>query len=242
MATEPLVPTGEDIKQPPDDAKPEPEVATPEESTQEAEASADKPANKTLERMDRRIAKRTADFYREKSRADAAETRLKELEAKESEPTGKEDPRELAREIARAQVYSEKANAIVEKGTEQNKDFISVLRDLSTEVGEFVQKSGLPTPFMEAVLEVSEDPAKLLYHLGKNPDLAEGLSELSPYKLAKKLDRIEREISEASKPKTSSAPKPLEPLKGQGTVVKDPADMTDAEFNAWRRKQIAARH
>ena len=73
-----------------------------------------------------------------------------------------------------------------------------------------------------------------------NPDIAEELADLSLPRQVRKLTLIEQELADKAKPRTSNAPKPLDPVKPQGGS-KDPSAMTDAEFRAWRRAQIAAR-
>jgi DNA-binding MarR family transcriptional regulator len=94
---------------------------------------------------------------------------------------------------------------------------------------------------MEAVLEVADKPTELLYHLGKNPDIAEDLSGLSPYKLAQKLTRIEAELKESGSKKTSSAPKPLQEVRGSASNSRALADLEDKDFVKRRREQIASR-
>ena len=88
---------------------------------------------------------------------------------------------------------------------------------------------------MEVVLEVADKPTELLYYLGKNPDIAADLTELSPTRLAKKLDRIERDLVESSKPVTSKAPKPLETVKSQASSGPRPDGSYD-DFLKWRKQ------
>lgn len=225
---------------------------TPEVVAPEAEAEAtEKPdegdeSDKALKRMQRRIDKRTADVYRERARAEQLAQRLAELEAKgngEAPTAAKEtDVERLVEERATAKAFAETANRIVETGTKQNSDFVDALKDLASEVGEFVQRNGKPSPFMEVVLEVSDEPTKLLYHLGKNPDIAAELADLSPIKLAKRLDRIERELGESSKPKTSNAPKPLEPVRAKAAPNSGLDEgLSDAEWIKRREAEIRAR-
>jgi hypothetical protein len=166
-----------------------------------------------------------------------------ELEARGSEVQGERDtdPVVLAKEIARVERFTEQANSIYKEGVKAHTDYTDALKALAVEVGPFVQKNGTPSPFMEVVLEVAENPTELLYQLGKNPDLAEELADLSPIKQAKRLARIESELTDKSKPKPGNAPKPIEALKPKSSSDKDPSKMTDAEFAKWRREQIKSR-
>ena len=214
-----------------------PEVTAPEAEVEaQAEPEGDE-ADKALKRMQRRIDKRTADVYRERARAEQLAQRLAELEAKGTgeQPEAKvQDVDSLVEERVSILAFADKANSIVETGTKKHSDFVDTLKDLAKEVGEFVQRNGKPSQFMEVVLEVADDSAALLYYLGKNPEIASELADLSPLKLAKRLDRIERELGEASKPKTSNAPKPLEPVKAKST---DSGLSSDLPVDEWMRRR-----
>ena len=223
-----------------------PEVVTPEvDPTQQTSETPEDEAAKSLKRMQRRIDKRTADVYRERAEKEQLAQRITELESRlqpQQEPAI--DPKQLqsevqkqAREIARLQVVNEKCNAIAAQGKKEFPDFDAALSGLAAEAGALFDARGRPLPLMDVILE-ADAPAKLLHYLGTNPDVAAELADLTPTQLARRLDRIEREMT--SKPKTSNAPKPLEPVKGHAGS-KDPSQMTDAEFAAWRREQIKKR-
>lgn len=219
-----------------------PEVATPEAAEVEAESVSD--TDKSLKQMQRRIDKRTADVYRERAQNEQLRARLAELEAK-SGPTektqqGEANPVELAREISRIERFTEKSNSLVAEGAKKHTDYMDALKDLSAEVGSFVERNGAPSPFMDVVLEVSDKPAELLYHLGKNPDIAADLADLSPIKLAKRLARIESELTDKATPKTSNAPKPLEPVKGKASDSELGPGLSDAEWFKRREAQLKA--
>jgi len=97
----------------------------------------------------------------------------------------------------------------------------------------------------EAIAE-SEDGPALAYHLGKNPEIAADIANLSPFAAARELGRIEeRLIAEREKAKAtavSKAPPPPPKVEGLNPQVdKDPSNMTDKEFKKWREKQIANR-
>lgn len=250
MSTDPQVSPGTETQ------NPAPATETPELVTQETavetehdgsppEEGGDE-ADKALKRMQRRIDKRTADVYRTKAENEQLRLRLAELEAKSGRPEETQDrdsadPIVLAKEIARVERFNEAANKLVAEGSKKHTDYRQALETLAAEVGPFVTKKGLPSSFMEAVLEVSEKPAELLYHLGKNPEIAEELADLSPMKLAKRLDRIELELAESGKKKASSAPKPLQEVRGSSSSSRALADLEDKDFVKRRREQIANR-
>ena len=217
----------------------EAEAKDEESKTEPVEPEEDE-ASKSLKRMQRRIDKRTADVYRTRAENEQLKARLAEVESKsgsEERPQEQTDPRVLAKEIARIERFTEQANSIVAQGNKSHPDYMTALQELSREVGDFVKPDGAPSAFMEVVLEVVDKPAALLYHLGKNPDLAEELSGLSPLKLAKQLDRIERELEDKSTQKPSKAPKPLEAVKVVSIRAGEPSD-TDS-IDDWVRKERA---
>ncbi len=222
-----------------------PEVAAPEIDTEaEAKSESKSDDDKSLERMNRRIAKRTADYYRERARAEALAEELQRLTAgAQSERTEATpvDLDRLAEEKAAIRVFAEKANSIVEKGQRKNTDFMDVVRDLESEVGPFVLRDGKPSAFMETVLDVADDPVELMYYLGKKPDVAAELADLSPRKLAIRLDRIQRDMSESSKPKTSKAPQPLDPVKPKSSDNGLSSDLPVDEWMRRREKEIKGR-
>ena len=221
-----------------------PEVTTPEVEAEAEVTSQDQTeseADKALKRMQRRIDKRTADVYRERARAEQLAQEVASLKAQsgqQDQPREQDDPKVLAREIARIERFNDQANAIVSEGTKANPDYMLAMRELAREVGDFVKPNGAPSQFMEVVLEVVDKPAAVMYHLGKNPDLAEELADLSPLKLAKRLDRIERELNDKSNPKPGSAPKPLEPIKPEASDSGLNPDLSTEEWMRRREKQL----
>jgi len=246
MSTEPQVSPDAETQNPAPETE-TPVVVTPEadvETEHEASTEDGDDADKALKRMQRRIDKRTADVYRTRGENEALKARLAELEASSGKTETTRDTDDVnvrAEQIASAKVFAQRANEMVDAGTKKHSDFTTALRDLASEVGEFVRPNGMPSAFMEAVLEVADKPTELLYHLGKNPEIAEDLSGLSPYKLAQKLTRIEAELKESGSKKTSSAPKPLQEVRGSASNSRALADLEDKDFVKRRREQIASR-
>lgn len=78
-------------------------------------------------------------------------------------------------------------------------------------------------------------------------DIRDGLYGPIPFVLAHKAlqyDALMAKVAsrKASKAEETTAPAPVQPVKSSGGVAKDPTRMTDAEFAAWRRRQIAQRN
>jgi hypothetical protein len=239
MIQETNVSPAEETQNPSAELAETPEVANPEnvESTEQnpaPEKSEESDVERERKRFQRRIDRRTAELYRERAEREALAQRLAQYEQQPREEAGKQpDPMELAREIAARERFDEKCNAIAEQGSKKFKDFDAALRTVAAEAGPLFDGKGKPTPLMQVVME-AEAPAAVLHYLGTNPDLAADLADLSPTQLARRLDRIEREMADAGKASVSSAPRPLTPVKASGSATKDPSQMTDAEYRAWR--------
>jgi len=106
-------------------------------------------------------------------------------------------------------------------------------------------------PITETITEVlaeCEMPAQVVYYLGKNRTEAIALSRMTPIAAARQIARIEAAISaspqEPAKPKktVTAAPAPIKPVgSGPATLNKDPAKMSQKEFEQWREAQGARR-
>jgi hypothetical protein len=88
----------------------------------------------------------------------------------------------------------------------------------------------------EAILDSDRGP-ELAYHLAKNPQLAQQLSGMSARQVDREIGRLEERLARPAPPPVSKAPPPLKPLTGSGAAAKDPSQMTDAEYRAWRLSQ-----
>ena len=142
----------------------------------------------------------------------------------------------LAERIAEQREFNAKCNSVAETGKKEFKDFPDALNALIEEAGPLVTPNGTPTPLGEQILE-AEAPAKLIHWLGKNPEIAAELDGLTPGRIARKLALIEQEMS--AKPKTSGAPKPLEPVRAAASSNDLNDDLSTDEWLKRRRKQLA---
>lgn len=95
-------------------------------------------------------------------------------------------------------------------------------------------------PMMAAILR-SPKGADVAYHLGKNHDLAAQIAGLDPISAAIRIGELAASLSRPTPKKTTGAPPPISPVGGRASTSKDPSQMTDAEFAAWRRDQIRRR-
>ena len=211
-----------------------PEVAEPE-SNEAAER--DEPG-KVLKRMERRIDRLTAARYQAEARAEQAAAEAAQLRARfqqeQPQQAEQQDPVTLAREIAHVERVTEKANNIAADGKGRFGDsFGKAVQTVAAEVGQLFERTGKPTPLGEAILS-SDDPAALIHHLGSNPDIAADLADLTPIQQARKLARIEIDMSKPRETKQSQAPKPITPARA---VTRDTGALTnDLPIDEWAKR------
>lgn len=111
--------------------------------------------------------------------------------------------------------------------------------DFEETLGNFKDVGGLTVAVVQAAL-ATDDPAKALYELAKDRDLADRVVKLPPLKLAAELTKL---ALKQPKPKpTSTAPAPITPVRGTAAPLpKDPEKMTTPEWMAWRDAEMKAK-
>jgi len=116
-----------------------------------------------------------------------------------------------------------------EKAVERFPDFHSVVNNPSLRINE---------PMAEFITE-SDLGAEVAYYLGKNPDKASEIADLSPIKAARELTRIETELAARPKHTPSKAPEPITPVgqRGKGSSSALPSD--DDDIETWMKKEQA---
>jgi hypothetical protein len=237
-----------------------PEVTTPEsndgEGSQEASAKPENgdEAEKTQKRLLRRVDRLTAARYEAEAEARQLRERLASYEQRQA-------PQDHQAEAAQQAIRPEDVEQLAEKRAKQLHELEGVtkrsteIRDalaravgaekLSQVVSAVIEEAGplanadqTWTPLGEAIAD-SDSAEKLLIYLAENPDVAESLRGLSAVRLGRRIDAIERQMSEA---KVSKAPPPLKPVAARAAPVsKAPEQMTDAEWQAAQRAQRAKR-
>ena len=96
------------------------------------------------------------------------------------------------------------------------------------------QRSDVVSPALAEMILESERPHDLAYHLGKNPELARALSQMNPVQAARKLGSIEASLSLPRAKTQSSAPEPVNPVRGGASPVANPDKMSVSEWAAKR--------
>lgn len=229
-------------------------IEAPEVSeTPEAPEPAAEPAGEKDDRdkRNRRSAQeRIAQLTRQKRERDEEIERLKALVAT---PPKEADFTDYA-EYERARAKHAAREALVEDRTELAKsdeqqitralqeDWQAKVSDFKATAPDFeavVYHKDVPiSPPMAQVLMAMDDGVALAYHLAKNPHEAARLASLHPVSAAAEMGRMAERLKAPPRRVVSSAPPPVSPVVGGGgPVSKSPAEMSQSEYNAWRRGQ-----
>ena len=95
------------------------------------------------------------------------------------------------------------------------------------------------------MVQDSDVGPELAHYLGSNIGVLDEIATMSLRDAAREIGKLEAKIEQSGgiKPRAvSQAPNTITPVGGgQGVVTKDPSDMTDDEFIAWRRAHIEKR-
>jgi len=163
---------------------------------------------------------------------------LRENYVTEAEYTDAKVTYEVGRSLHTAkQVQSDPLQQKFSEARKTHADFDEVISDI-----DHVQFKPESQDALRQAVEVMEFGSEILYHLAKNPDVAEELSILPPAAFAVKLGEIHGEIkrSKTAPPQKSKAPAPITPVSGNTKPEKSYDDMTDDEFVKQRRKEQKA--
>jgi hypothetical protein len=266
MSTEQTV-AAQPAEQPEQNPAPEVvETAAPEAAAQPAEEPKPEPeddeklpswAKKKLRNMERsmRHAQRKLGAYEERLQS-PPEVRHNQDAQDDSEPVSlsrqelerlvQQEARKLAPVLKDQETVIEHRRRVAEGLAKEwgPEGFDRRSQDLDAAFGGLTQADRSPKPAVDAIFE-AEKPAAIIEYLTDpdNASEAEAIARMSAVQAGRAIARLEFKLGAkpADKPQPSKAPAPIEPERGQGKIERDPSQMTDAEFIAWRRKQIAQR-
>jgi hypothetical protein len=194
----------------------------------------------------KRINKRTADYYREKNRADELEKKIAALEANkpvDASKKPKEEDFDYDKEAYQEALIEWKVEQGVLKLQQQTKaqqaksqaDTVldnykakveaSGIEDFDEAVTELYQNQILSATAYEAIL--GDDNGHLVeYHLAKNLDLAAKIGSKTPAQQATEIGKLSVKLAAPKGRKISNAPEPVTPAKsGGGGLSKKPEEM-----------------
>ncbi len=144
--------------------------------------------------------------------------------------------REVLADVAAEQVRGEEARIKAEVQTAWSES-VAAFKATAPDFEAVVYRPDVPiNQTMADTLMVMDDGPALAYHLGRNPHEAARLAALPPVLAAAEMGRMAERLRAPPRRVASSAPPPVAPVVGAGgPVSKSPAEMTQAEYNAWRR-------
>lgn len=140
-----------------------------------------------------------------------------------------------AQRIVAAQQFNAACDRVYDDGKSQFDDFDDAVK--------MVGATGVLTqPFLEAVTSL-DNSAKVLYHLGKDPDEAARIAALSPTKQAVELAKLDMSVAKVAPKQVSKAPAPIKPVGGAART--SPELSEEDSIEVWmdkRRAQLAKRN
>ena len=220
-------------------------VQQPEAEAAKA-AKDDDQQGKALAATQRRINRLTAEKYQERAQREHLERELQQFrqsgeQQPQHEPQQPYSREQVAREaaaIVEQQRFNDQCNRLATEGRKAAPDFDAQLATLASVTGPLFDDKGRPEPLLQALL-ATDAPHKVMLHLAAHPDVAADLIDLTPLQQARRLGRIESELSAPSK--TSNAPRPIDPVKGSAASSGEPDPADTTRWIAWRNKQVSER-
>ena len=207
---------GKEIKEGDEEEKSEkdPEVKDEKEEDDDEEVKEETDPEKlkrTIERLKKRIGKKTGSEKELRKELDAANAKLKALE-EEGKPTLTEEDVETRAEKIAAQKQAEKEfNAACDKLYEEA---IKIDKNFEKKVNELAEDVGKIPGHMIAMLEDVERGGAVLNYLCDNPEEYEDILGLSLVKQANRLHKISEKLKPVKPRKEiSKAPEVKEPIK-----------------------------
>lgn len=216
------------------------EATAPQELDQQ---TPEVPAPKTFtqEELDAIVGKRLAIEKRKFERTQAMANPPKPIEVKPLEDYANIE--EYTKDVAAKAVETAKHNSTVEEELSNFSRQVDKAVEKYPDFTEVAFSHPFMTDDMAKAIRVSPVATELAYHLGKNLEEAERISELSPVGQIRELMRLEAKLEAAApaKPAVSSAPAPIKPVGAKGAVPStDPEKMSMEDYRELRKKQGAS--
>ena len=255
QANSEAVATVGDEKQDPKGEAEEPKAEKQDDSGKDTAADHDK--GKKSNRVQKRIDQVVREREQERREKEALQRRIDELEnGKQSSKEPVEDDFATYDEYLDAlDAYDNEQSKAEPKQDkqEQSSELTDSQKTAMAVIQESVASADKPEDFeavalnpevpvtgemLEALAEC-EDPAKVMYHLGQNIDLAADIASGSPAQQMRAIAKLDLTVtSKPPKPtKTTNAPDPISPVGGSDAQEKAPAEMSFAEYEAHMNKK-----
>lgn len=222
----------------PDTASGEVVETQQEESKLFTQAEMDAAIQKRLLKEERRVHRRIEQQMREQ-----AETKIREVEPERESYRDEEaylqaQIEHLAEKRAEEKL-SQRERAILaeksrdafteraEKAEERYPDFQTVVGNPALSINEG----------MAEFISDSDAGPDVAYYLGKNPMKALQIAQMSPFKAARALMEIEKDISSKPQAKPSKAPEPITPVGSRGKSSSSSLPSDEDDIDTWMRKE-----
>lgn len=202
----------------------------------------------------KRIDKKTADFYAEKRRADDLQKKIDTLELANKKATlvkpsledhdydeeafDKADRQYSIDQGVQEALAKQSADAKAEQQKTESEKVVVNFNERANAMGksDFDAKAQaipeLPCGVADALMQ-SEDGAEMVYYLGSNPEEAELLASMTPAMAIMQLGKLSSKLSAKPEIKTSAAPDPITPLSSGGSSLEvNEDDMSMAQWMA----------
>lgn len=222
----------------PDTASGEVVETQQEESRLFTQAEMDAAIQKRLLKEERRVHRRIEQQMREQ-----AESKIREVEPEresyrdeeaylqaqiehlaEKRAEEKLSQRERAMSVEKSRdAFTERA----EKAEERYPDFQTVVGNPALSINEG----------MAEFISDSDAGPDVAYYLGKNPMKALQIAQMSPFKAARALMEIEKDISSKPQAKPSKAPEPITPVGSRGKSSSSSLPSDEDDIATWMRKE-----
>ncbi len=258
-------PGADDQKPNPEGPASEADAQNPEEAAQEAKKEESRRARSNARKAQALAdARAEAKLYKEQLERALAEKQGTQQQDAEPDRKDFEDFETFQKAVARYEARQEarsilKSEREAQQGTEKRtqetagqqkiaqgwsereKAFQAVTKDYDKVATEFTEKGGeiesLSNQARMALVESDVGPA-LLYHLATHPEDLDRLADLSPVRQIAELGKLEAKVNMPAK-RTTEAPAPASITSGGKTASKDPAKMSQAEYESYRKSQGA---
>ena len=222
------------------DNAPAPEAAIPETTESESEATKEaepppKPKNETPAWAARRFASLTREKHEAQRERDLlkAEVEIYRQSSGQVQPlqpqNAQGDVETRAQQLVAEREFNDACNDVYDKG-------MTAYPDFQDAINTYGMLGGLKRELIEASL-ATDNPAKVLYELAKDPDQAEKIMAMTPAKMGVAIAKLERAPAKVAS--VSKAPAPIKPIEGSTKAEADPSKMSMTEWVKWREKQIA---
>lgn len=246
-------------KAPVGEAKAEPSEKEGEELADGVDAPAENTPAKKRGSFQKRINEQTRALGDEKRKNEALSAKLKELKDKKEEPAAAKAPvesdfdtyEEYLTATATFEADEKKAPAKAAPAKEEPGGLTDSQKTSMEVVKEFVSTAEKPEDFekvalaadvpvtgemLEALAEC-DDPAKVLYHLGQNKDIAAKIAEGTPAQQMRAITKLDGTVKPSKPAQVTTTDDPPEPVNGSSAQEKPLKEMTFKEHEEHMNKR-----